>query len=92
MPKYLARETNLVSAVQFTKGMNEAQVLETITETFCGKLWDVDFEIFMSVHSALVVPTLGQNESGIDRIILNRLFKEKPVYLQPNKHILSDPF
>jgi hypothetical protein len=69
--------------------MNPAQVLTEIAMAFGDKLLDVDIEILMSVHSSLVVPTLAPGQDGIDGVILHRLFKEKPVYIRPDRQLIN---
>ena len=45
----------------------------------------MDVEIIMSVHNKLVKPMLAPGQEGV---ILHRLFKNKPVYIRPNKVLL----
>lgn len=61
--------------------------MEAFGETIPGL---VDIEILMSVHSKLVKPMLVSGQEGITGIILYRLFKNKPVYVRPNKVLLPD--
>ena len=64
----LSDNGHVVTACQFTKGMSETQIETKIIEAFDGKIPDaVDIELLMSVHTALVKPTLapGQRVDGI---------------------------
>ena len=70
--------------------MSESQIETQIMEAFDGKIPDlVDIELLMSVHTALVVPTLAPGQRGIDGVILHRLFKDKPVYVRPSRELLN---
>ena len=44
----------------------------------------------MSMHTSLVVPSLAHSQTGIDEVILKRLFQSKPVYVQLNKQIIIE--
>jgi hypothetical protein len=85
----LIEHGHVITACQFRKDMNPAQVLTEIAMAFGEKLLDVDIEILMSVHSSLVVPTLAPGQDGIDGVILHRLFKEKPVYVRPDRQLIN---
>jgi hypothetical protein len=85
----LIEHGHVITACQFRKDMNPAQVLTEIAMAFSDKLLDVDIEILMSVHSSLVVPTLAPGQDGIDGVILHRLFKEKPVYIRPDRQLIN---
>lgn len=80
---------HVISACQFTKDMNAGQVETAIRMAFGDKTWNVDLEILMSIHSTLVVPTLAPGQDGIDGVILHRLFKEKPVYVRPDRQLIN---
>ena len=85
----LTEHGHVLSACKFSKAMSEVQVETTIMEAFGGKIPPlVDIEILMSVHNKLVKPTLAPGQQGITGIILHRLFKNKPVYVRPNKLLL----
>jgi hypothetical protein len=85
----LIEHGHVITACQFRKDMNPAQVLTEIAMAFSDKLLDVDIENLMSVHSSLVVPTLAPGQDGIDGVILHRLFKEKPVYIRPDRQLIN---
>ena len=85
----LTENGHVLNACQFSKAMNEVQVESTIMEAFGETIPPlVDIEILMSVHNKLVKPTLAPGQEGITGVILHRLFKNKPVYVRPNKVLL----
>ena len=85
----LTEHGHVLSACQFSKAMNEVQVETTIMEAFGETIPAlVDIEIVMSVHNKLVKPTLAPGQEGITGVILHRLFRNKPVYVRPNKVLL----
>ena len=88
----LTERGHVLNACQFYKAMNEVQVETTIMEAFRETIPRlVDTEILMSVHNKLIKPTLAPGQEGITGVILHRLFKNKPVYVRPNKVLLPDP-
>ena len=87
----LMEKGHVLSACRFSKDMNEVQVETTIMEAFADIIPPlVDMEILTSVHSKLVKPTLAPGQTGINGIILHRLFKNKPAYVRPSRVLLPD--
>ena len=87
----LTERGHVLNACQFDKAMNEVQVETTIMEVFGETIPRlVDIEILMSVHNKLVKPTLAPGQEGITGVILHQLFKNKPIYVRPNRVLLPD--
>ena len=87
----LTERGHVLNACQFDRAMNEVQVETTIMEAFGETIPRlVDIEIPMSVHNKLVKPTLAPGQEGITGVILHRLFKNKPIYVRPNRVLLLD--
>ena len=87
----LTERGHVLNACQLYKAMNEVQVETTIMEAFGETIRRlVDIEILMSVYNKLVKPTLAPGQEGITGVISHRLFKNKPVYVRPNKVLLPD--
>ena len=64
------------------------EVERTISEAFDGKIPPgADIELLISVHASLVVPSLAPGQHGIDGVMLQRLYKNKPVYIHPNRQL-----
>ena len=81
---------HVISGVKFTKSQSMIDVERTIIEAFDGKIpRGVDIELLISVHSTLVVPSLAPEQPGIDGTILQRLYRNKPVYIRPSQQILD---
>ena len=75
----LMENGHVLSDCPFSKDMNEVQVEATILEAFPDKITPLTaIEISTSVHTKLVKPTLAPGQVGINGIILQRLFKNKP--------------
>ena len=81
---------HVISGVRFTKSQSMIEVERTIIEAFDGKIpRGVDIELLISVHSTLVVPSLAPEQHGIDGTILQRLYRNKPVYIRPSQQLLN---
>ena len=86
----LNQRGHIISGCRFTKSQSTIEVEQTITEAFDGKIPPgVDIELLVSMHSSLVVPSLAPGHSGIDRTMLQRLYRSKPVYIRPNQQLLD---
>ena len=86
----LNERSHVTSGVKFTKSQSMIEVERTIIEAFDGKIpRGVDIELLISVHSTLVVPSLAPQQPGIDATILQRLYRNKPVYIRPRQQILD---
>lgn len=85
----LMEQGHVLSACEFSKGMTEIQVETIILQAFVDKIPShVDIEILTSAHSKLVKPALAPGQQGISGVILNRLFRNKPVYVRPSHRLL----
>ena len=85
----LMEKGHVISGCRFTKAMNAVQVYLAIIEAFDGKIPDgVDIELLVSMHTLLVVPTLGSGQYGIDGAILQRLYQNKPIYVRPSRQLI----
>ena len=81
---------HVISGCTFTRGQSMIEVERTIIEAFDGKIPPgVDIELLISVHSSLVVPTLAPGQHGIDGALLQRLYRNKPVYIRPNQQLFE---
>ena len=81
---------HVISGCRFTKSQSVIEVARTILEAFDGKIPPgVDIELLISVHSSLVVPSLAPGQLGIDGAMLQRLYRNKPVYIRPNQQLLD---
>ena len=66
------------------------EVERTIFEAFDGKIPPgVDIELLISVHATLVVPALAPGQHGIDGVMLQRLYRNKPVYIRPSRQLFD---
>lgn len=85
----LTEQNHVLNVCQFSKAMTEVQVKSTIMEAFGETIPPlVDIEILMSVQNKLVEPTLAPVQERITGVILHRIFKNKPVYVRPNKVLM----
>ena len=74
---WLSEHGHILSGFEFFKEWNACQVELAIKEAFEDKLSaHTDFEILMSVHSTLVVPTLAPGQNGLNGVMIHRIFKE----------------
>ena len=90
---WLSEHGHILTGFQFYKEWNAAQVKIAIKEAFEDKIPShTDFEILASVHSSLVVPTLAPGQSGLDGVMVHRIFKAKPVYVRPVHQIVNPGF
>ena len=90
---WLSEHGHILTGFQFYKEWNAAQVEIAIKEAFEDKIPShTDFEILASVHSSLVVPTLAPGQSGLDGMMIHRIFKAKPVYVRPVHQIVNPGF
>ena len=81
---------HIITGCRFTRGQSEAQVETTIIEAYEGKIpAGVDIELLTSMHTTLVQPLLAPGQNGIDGIILQRLYKNKPVYIRPGRRLID---
>lgn len=81
---------HVISGCRFTKGQSMIEVERTIIEAFDGKIPPgVDIELLISVHASLVVPSLAPGQDGIDGAMLQRLYRNKPVYIRPNQQLFD---
>ena len=79
---------HVVAAATFRKEWDEKAVLDFLKSLFPSKLGAFDdVEVVMSVHCRLLPPILapGQALSGF---LLQKVFKDKPVYVRPMREIL----
>ena len=51
-----------------------------------------DFEILMSIYSALVAPTLAPWQNGMSGMMIHRIFKAKPLYVRPVDEIVHSNY
>ena len=66
------------------------EVERTIIEAFDEKIPPgVDIKLLISIHSTLVVLSLAPGQRGIDGTMLQRLYRNKPVYIRPNQQLLD---
>ena len=87
---WLSEHGHILSGFEFFKEWNACQVELAIKEAFEDKLSaHTDFEILMSVHSALVVPTIVPGQNGLNGVMIHRIFKGKPVYVRPAAKIVD---
>ncbi|XP_028417887.1 uncharacterized protein LOC114542566 [Dendronephthya gigantea] len=81
---------HVISGCRFTKSQSMMEVERAIIEAFDGKIPPgVDIELLVSVHSRLVVPSLAPGQHGIDGAMLQRLYRNKPVYIRPNQQLFD---
>ena len=81
---------HVISGCRFTKSQSLIEVERTILEAFGEKIPPrVDIELLVSVHSSLVVPALAPGQDGIDGAMLQRLYRNKPVYVRPSEQLLD---
>ena len=86
---WLSEHGHILTGFQFYKEWKDCQVEIAIKEAFNEKIPDhTDFEILMSVHSALVTPTLAPGQK-LDGIMIHRIFKNKPLYVRPIDEIVN---
>ena len=86
---WLSEHGHILTGFQFYKEWKDCQVETSIKEAFNEKIPDhTDFEILMSVHSALVTPTLAPGQK-LDGILIHRIFKNKPLYVRPIDKIVN---
>jgi hypothetical protein len=85
----LMENGHVITGCRFTKDLSAGAVETIIIEAFDGKIPPhVDIELLTSVHASLVVPTLAPGQL-LDGIMLHRIFKQKPVYVRPNRQLLN---
>ena len=85
---WLMENGHVVAAATFRKEWDEKALLDFLKSLFPSKLGAFDdVEVVMSVHSRLMAPILapGQALSGF---LLQKVFKDKPVYVRPMREIL----
>ena len=86
---WLSEHGHMLTGFQFYKEWNASQVEIAIKQAFAEKIpSDTDFEILASVHSSFVVP----GQSGLDGMMIHRIFKAKPVYVRPVDQIVNPGF
>ena len=86
----LNEKGHVISGCRFTKGQSMIEVERSIIEAFEGKIPPgVDIELLISVHASLVVPSLAPGQDGIDGVMLHRLYRNKPVYIRPNRQLFD---
>ena len=89
---WLMENQHILSGVQFQKEWDYDTLISFIKGLFPSKLTSSDYiKILLSVHFKLIVPTLapGQSLSGF---VLQKIFKDKPVYIRPSRQILDLSF
>lgn len=86
----LMENGHVITGCKFTKGQSDTEVETTIMIAFEGKIPEVgvDIELLTSMHTTLVKPSLAPGQNGIDGTILQRLYKNKPVYIRPDHQLL----
>ena len=90
---WLSEHGHVLSGFEFYKEWNECQVELAIKEAFEEKIpAHTDFEILMSVHSALVAPTLAPGQKGMSGMMIHRIFKAKPLYVRPVDEIVQSNY
>lgn len=85
---WLMENGHIVAGAVFRKEWSEKALHDFLKSLFPSKLEAFDdFELVMSVHSRLMAPVLapGQALSGF---LLQKVFKDKPVYIRPMRDIL----
>ena len=86
----LMESGHIITGCRFSRGQSEAQVETTIVEAYEGKIpVGVDIELLTSMHMTLVKPSLVPGQNGIDGMILQRSYKNKPVYIRPDRRLID---
>jgi hypothetical protein len=81
---------HVISGCRFTKSQSMIEVERTIIQAFDKKIPPgVDIKLLISIHSTLVVLSLAPGQCGIDGTMLQRLYRNKPVYIRPNQQLLD---
>ena len=86
---WLMENSHIVSEAEFSKDWNALGLQTFLKGLFPLKLGEFDdVEVLMPVHSKLLPPHLapGQQLSGF---MLQKVFKDKPVYIRPSRQILE---
>ncbi|KAI0240515.1 hypothetical protein LSAT2_008744 [Lamellibrachia satsuma] len=78
-----------MDGVHFQKEWTGAEVVSHIRQLFTEVIPpDADVEILVSVHFNLIQPRLELGQT-LDGAMLNRIFKDKPVYVRPSVELRS---
>ncbi len=86
---YLAENQHIIREVLFMKQWSATDVMEKIKEILRGRLKGCEeIELLESVHRKVVPPTI-QPGDALDGERISKIFKEKPIYVRPQKQILK---
>eukprot|EP00794_Sanderia_malayensis_P013269 gene13269-14636_t len=84
---YLAENQHIVREVLFMKQWSATDIEEKINEILRGRLKGCEeIELLESVHRKVVPPTI-QPGDALDGERISKIFKEKPIYIRPQKQI-----